>query len=123
MAAPSESYGIILEIAGSDAADASNTAMLVKSRLLDLTENSILCSLRNADPTTMDFGSTLVLVFGTPAAIAVAKGIHEAMKRFSNAVVIKTNSGSIIATGDAAAKMSIDRVASALLAHGRLEGK
>jgi ethanolamine utilization protein EutA (predicted chaperonin) len=71
----------------------------------------------------MDFGSTLVLVFGTPAAIAVARGIYEAMKRFSTAVVIKTRSGEIIATGDAAGKMNVDAVVAALSQHARATGK
>ena len=50
------------------------------------------------DPSTQDFGGTLVLVFGTPAAIALAKGIAKYLSRERGKIKIEADGG-IVAEG------------------------
>jgi hypothetical protein len=50
------------------------------------------------DPTAMDFGATLILVLGTPAVIALAKGIQAFLVRVGGTVTI-TSDGGIVTQG------------------------
>lgn len=63
---------------------------------------------------TQDFGTSLVLVLGTPAALAIAKGIHDYISKSGNRVTIRTSGGSVIATGDAAKNISVSETVEAL---------
>jgi hypothetical protein len=63
---------------------------------------------------TQDFGATLVIVLGTPAAIAIAKGIHDYISKRGSRVVIETEEGTVIATGDAAKNIDIEKTTAAL---------
>jgi len=92
------------------AAEANRLADSLKKRFLELTDQQIQANTIKSSQSTMDFGTTLVLVFGTPAAIAVAKGLYEALKRLPNIVVVKTREGTVIASGDGAANMSVHEV-------------
>jgi hypothetical protein len=47
---------------------------------------------------SQDFGSTLVLVFGTPVAIALARAISTFLQRQSGAKIRITKSGEVVAT-------------------------
>lgn len=51
-----------------------------------------------ARPETMDFGSTLVLVFGTPVAITLAKALSNFLQRHSGASIAISRDGAIVAT-------------------------
>jgi hypothetical protein len=95
-------------------AEGTVQAHALRRRLLELTDHEITCELIKDSNTTMDFGSTLVLLFGTPAAIAVAKGLYEALKRLSSSVVIKTANGRVLSFGDAASNINVDDVIEAL---------
>jgi hypothetical protein len=66
------------------------------------------------DNRTQDMGATLVLLLGTPAAIAIAKGIHDYISKRGSRVVIETPEGSVIATGDAAKNIDIAKTAEAI---------
>jgi hypothetical protein len=59
------------------------------------------------DATTQDFGATLIVVLGTPAALAIAKGIHDLIAKRGDSVRIRTKCGEVIATGGAANNINI----------------
>ena len=48
------------------------------------------------NPDTQDFGATLLLVLGTPAVIALAKGIAAWMKRTGTGVTVKCGDKEIV---------------------------
>ncbi len=58
----------------------------------------IKITIKRDDPSTMDFGGTLVLVLGTPAIIAIANGLAAWLRRFNTAsITIETDEGKVIA--------------------------
>jgi hypothetical protein len=63
---------------------------------------------------TQDFGATLVVILGTPAAIVLAKGIYDFISKYGNRVVVTTKDGSILATGDAARNIDVAKATKAL---------
>lgn len=67
-----------------------------------------------ADEDTQDFGATLILALGTPAALALAKGVHDFISKYGDQVVIKTEEGAIIAHGSAASNIDVAATAAAL---------
>jgi hypothetical protein len=66
------------------------------------------------DSARQDMGATLILVLGTPAAIAIAKGIHDYIAKRGNRVVIETAEGMVLATGDATKNIDIAKTAEAI---------
>jgi hypothetical protein len=56
---------------------------------------------------TQDFGATLIIVLGTPAAVAIAKGVHDYIAKSGNRVVIRTPGGVVKASGDATKNIDI----------------
>ncbi len=67
-----QSYSITFE--NVSPADASRYADELSNALLDATSD-ITIQRRREDPRAQDFGATLVLLLGTPAAVALAKTI------------------------------------------------
>src|SRR6266542_4773384 len=63
---------------------------------------------------TMDAGSTLVVLLGTPALTAVIGAIRSWILKYGNSVEIKTTDGTVLARGDAAAKIDIAATVAAL---------
>ena len=66
--------------------------------------------LRQSDPNAMDLGATVALVLGTPALVALARGLADWIKRQGDPdIVIKTKKGEIVVRGplDAAAKRQV----------------
>lgn len=66
------------------------------------------------DKATQDMGATLVLLLGTPAAFAIAKGIHDYIAKLGNRVIIKTREGTILASGDAARNIDVAKTTEAI---------
>lgn len=65
---------------------------------------------------TQDLGSMLVLAFGTPFAIAIAKGIAAYIGALGSRVVIETPDGKIIASGDGAKNIDVAKTVTAFVA-------
>ena len=61
-------------------ADAAAAAEGLRNALLDASPD-VKVDVHKADPTAMDFGATLVVALGTPAILAVAKGISSFLAR------------------------------------------
>jgi hypothetical protein len=55
-------------------------------------------AIKKEDPNNQDFGATLILVLGTPAILAVAKGIASYLARHRGTISISKN-GEVVATG------------------------
>ena len=54
------------------------------------------------------------MIFGTPVAVAIAKGVHDWIAKNGNRVTIKTADGTVIATGDAARNIDVGQTVEAL---------
>jgi hypothetical protein len=88
-----------LEIAfdSCDPADAGRLATALEEDLREI-HGSTKISLKKERPDAQDFGSTLVLVFGTPVAIALAGAISTFLQRNSGARIRISKSGEVIAS-------------------------
>ena len=75
---------------------------------------SIQATVFKDDENRQDFGASLAIVLGTPAAIALAKGVHDLIAARGHSVVIKTKDGHIIAKGDAAKNIDVAETVAAL---------
>ena len=78
-------------------AEAATKAARLREDLLQVGED-VTARLEKSDITTQDFGTTLVLVLGTPSALAIAKGIANYLSRDRGTITIE-ESGKVIATG------------------------
>ncbi|WP_298956006.1 hypothetical protein [uncultured Methylobacterium sp.] len=63
---------------------------------------------------TQDFGATIVVILGTPAAIALAKGLHDFISKYGDCVTISTEFGTVVARGTAAANIDVAKTLEAL---------
>lgn len=71
----------------------------LREALLDAAPD-IVVDHRRADTNTQDFGATLVLILGTPAAIAAAKAIGDWLQKRHSAVIdINQETGHVHAEG------------------------
>jgi hypothetical protein len=77
-----------LEISFEDcpAADANRLVQALEDQIRE-TDSSIQLSLRKDRPDSQDFGSTLVLLFGTPVAVALARAVSTFLQRHSGEVI------------------------------------
>ena len=91
--------------------EAGSKAEILRQDLLAASED-VTVSIEKDDPSTMDFGATLVLVLGTPAVLAVAKGMADYLRRERGKITIATEEGIVIASGISGADAA--RIAEAL---------
>ncbi len=111
----------ILRFATTSSADATYYAEELGEALLD-TSPDIKVERRRENPTTQDFGSTLVVVLGAPAVVTVANAIGNwLLRRTSASLTIETPDKKIlvqnITSQDAA------HLAQLLVAQGKQENK
>lgn len=80
-------------------AEANRLASELRQALLDASPD-IKVEQRRGDEHAQDFGATLVLVFGTPAIIALSRGVADWLrKRTTASLTIKTREGAVVASG------------------------
>src|SRR5262245_60524709 len=103
---------------GLNKAKANQAAVELRQLLRSAAGPGESIEIHKEDEQTQDFGSTLILVLGTPVAIAIAKGIRDYIAKSGSRVVIETADGKIIATGDAAANIDVAETAKALGSKG-----
>jgi hypothetical protein len=87
---------LAIEFAGSLPAEAGKFAQNLKQELREVAPSAEI-SLGKARPDSQDFGTTLVLLFGTPVAIALAKAVTVFLQRNLGASITITKGGTIIA--------------------------
>ncbi len=66
------------------------------------------------DEQTQDLVSTLVAIFGTSVALAIAEGIKDYIAIRGNRIVMETFDGRVIATGDGARNIDVAKTVEAL---------
>jgi hypothetical protein len=71
-------------------AEAGVHAQKLLDVVLDAGE-SVSADLIKADPNTMDMGATIVLLLGAPAAVAVAKGIADYIRRAGVSITVTSD--------------------------------
>jgi hypothetical protein len=91
-----EEQQLRLEFENALPADASRLAQALEQELRDAAPSARI-TLEKARQDSQDFGSTLVLLFGTPVAIALAKAVTTFLIRNSGASIAITKGGTVIA--------------------------
>lgn len=89
-------------------ADAARMIAELRDVVLDASPE-IQAEVRKEDPIYQDFGTTLVLVLGTPAIVALAKGISDYLRlRPAAKLELETPGGNVVFAGssDAAARIA-----------------
>jgi len=104
MDTPTEGVRITFE--GASRADANRAAEELRQDLVERVGGALAATIEKDDPDSQDAGATLVLLFGTAAAVEVAKGIRAYLARRGDdrdRLTIKTADGTeLVATGEAA---------------------
>jgi hypothetical protein len=78
--------------------EANRYASELQDVLLDA-DDDVTVDRRQDNPDAQDFGATLVLIFGTQAALAIAKGIANWLqRRHEVGLTITTSRGKLVAT-------------------------
>ena len=88
---------ILIRFENEELSVANKKARRLRSDLLDITPDVDVKIVKD-DPTTQDFGATLVVILGTEAVIAIAKGIANYLSRDRGTITIEAN-GKVVATG------------------------
>ena len=91
-----DQHTYIVTFEGVSAAEANRYAQELRNALLDATPD-IVVQRRRENPYTQDFGATLVLILGTPAAAAIIAAVGNWLKlRNSASLTWKTANGEIL---------------------------
>ena len=99
---------------GLTAADEGSRAARLRNALLDASPD-VRVDVKKDDPTTQDFGATLILVLGAPAVVAVAKGIQAYLSRERAGTLVIKRGGEVVFKGNST---DAAKIAAALGHHG-----
>jgi hypothetical protein len=102
---------------GLSAAEANKAAIDLENALLDLGLPDVTTKLQKDRQNTQDFGATLLLLLGSGASLALAKGIADWLRRRADAaslIIIDMGENRVIARGVAAKEFDAAGVANAL---------
>ena len=86
----------VIKVEGTSVAEAGQLLQDLRETVLD-SHSDVSATLERDDPEAQDFGATLVLLLGTPAIIAVAKGIQEWLKLHHSAELRMEKNGVVVA--------------------------
>jgi formyltetrahydrofolate synthetase len=106
-----------LRFEGVTPAEANRLADELDERLREITRGQLETRRRQEREDTQDLGATieiLVALLGTPFAVAIAYGIRDFIAKRGSRIVIETESGRVVANGDAATTIDTDALAAAL---------
>lgn len=92
-------------------AEAGQRVTELREDLLDLSPD-IEAKIVKDDPSTQDFGTTLILFLGAPAVVIIARGIADYLRRRAGRIIMETDDGVVIAEGITSA--DAPRIAEAL---------
>ncbi|WP_438003435.1 hypothetical protein WME89_31685 [Sorangium sp. So ce321] len=107
----------IIRFEGIEQAEANLAAMDLKAALEEVAGPEEVISIVKETKNTLDFGATIALVLGAPAAVAIAQGIAAYLRNRndgSTVCIIKVDGNEVVATGKAAESLDVERVAAAL---------
>jgi hypothetical protein len=76
--------------------EASQKAAELRNVLLDISSN-VTVEVAKDDQSTQDFGATLVLILGAPAAVVIAKGIADYLSRVGGSITIEDGNHKVVA--------------------------
>lgn len=114
----SDMQTVVLRCLDDSSADANLAAQRLSEFIADesvrIPGSPPALSLRKDRSDTQDLGTTLVLVFGTPFAIAIAKGIAAYIAAAGSRIVIETPAGTVIASGDGVKNLDVAKTTAAL---------
>ncbi|MEO7734153.1 MAG: CHAT domain-containing protein [Kofleriaceae bacterium] len=98
--------GVRITFEGVTCAEANRLVQALREDLIERVGSDLVASIDKENPDSQDGGSTLVLLFGSSAAVAIAQGIRAYLTRRGDdrdRITIKTSDGTeILATGEAA---------------------
>lgn len=95
MGAP-ESKHLVVRFEESNVAKAGILAESLRDTLRR-THPDVVVERRREDESAMEFGTTLIVLLGTPAIVAIAKGLQSWLKRNQSAsVCIETSDGKVV---------------------------
>jgi len=90
---------VVIRFEGLSPAEAGEQAQLLKDALLD-TSPDVSTKVERLGGETMDLGTTLILVLGTPAIIAVANGLVAFMVRERKGKLVIERDGRVVFEGN-----------------------
>jgi len=102
---------------GLSVAEANKAAVSLENALLNLGQPGLRTELQKTRGDTQDFGATIVLVLGTGASVAIAKGIADWLRRRADTaslVILEVGTNRVIAKGTATQGFDAAGVAKAL---------
>ena len=102
-----QNFRIIVRVEESSSAASNQSANDLEDIVRRVTSGRVEIKRVRESNQTQDFGATLAVILGTPAAIALAKGVHQFIAKRGSRVVIETEAGKVIATGDAASNIDV----------------
>jgi Effector Associated Constant Component 1 len=109
-----------IQFDGLNDAAANQAALSLRTFLLDQGEPGVEIKIEKSSSSNQDFGSTLVLLLGTRAAIEIAKGIATWLRRRADAtglVIVNAGGNRVEIKGPAAASANVAQIAKALGYH------
>ncbi len=108
---------IILHVSGENEATANRATTSLRQALLDLGEPSLQVEREKRDAHTQDMGVTLVLLLGAPAAVAVAQGIADWLRRrhADASIEIEVDGARVVVRGDAVGGVDVGALTKTLM--------